>query len=314
MSKTGKMQQWLNYKIRVTVQDRRDIIGQFMAFDKHMNLIIADAEEYRRVGGKGKGKEEKIQKRTLGLLLLRGENIVSLSIEGPPPPEVRNFFFLLGKEIRFFVSGSPGLLTCPRAFSFAFLSYRKTETDRHQIFQLVLESDVLLVAVLLSLLSRTLLLALSCSIFVDIYSPHIIMQWYDASWSRWCAQGPWRTQCWLDATTRTPNGYATWWTIWWSSSWYDATWLPTKDAPRNASSRYDDASRNATKDGYASWYATWLPWNAPTRLPWNASSRNDAAWYDATRYASQNASGHDASWITSLMRFATFSCCVGSRG
>eukprot|EP01122_Echinamoeba_exundans_P009413 TRINITY_DN3326_c0_g1_i1.p1 TRINITY_DN3326_c0_g1~~TRINITY_DN3326_c0_g1_i1.p1 ORF type:complete len:253 (-),score=60.25 TRINITY_DN3326_c0_g1_i1:467-1225(-) len=87
MSKTGKMQQWLNYKIRVTVQDRRDIIGQFMAFDKHMNLIIADAEEYRRVGGKGKGKEEKIQKRTLGLLLLRGENIVSLSIEGPPPPE-----------------------------------------------------------------------------------------------------------------------------------------------------------------------------------------------------------------------------------
>jgi small nuclear ribonucleoprotein B and B' len=90
MSKTGKMQQWINYKIRVTVQDRRDIIGQFMAFDKHMNLILGDAEEFRRVGGKGKGKEEKIQKRTLGLVLLRGENIVSLSVEGPPPPEVRS--------------------------------------------------------------------------------------------------------------------------------------------------------------------------------------------------------------------------------
>ncbi|XP_049849089.1 small nuclear ribonucleoprotein-associated protein B-like [Schistocerca gregaria] len=93
-SRTGKMQQWLYYKIRVTIQDRRDIIGTFMAFDRHMNLIIADAEEFRRVEGKSSGSgqkksEEKILKRTLGLVLLRGENIVSFSIEGPPPPEER---------------------------------------------------------------------------------------------------------------------------------------------------------------------------------------------------------------------------------
>ena len=85
MSKTGKMQQWLNYKIRVTTSDKRDIVGYFLAFDRHMNIIVADADEFRRIGGKGK-KEAQTQKRTLGLILLRGENIVSISIEGPPPP------------------------------------------------------------------------------------------------------------------------------------------------------------------------------------------------------------------------------------
>lgn len=88
------MQQWLNYKIRVTIQDRRDIVGQFLAFDRYMNLIIADAEEFRRIAGKSTGgpgqkrRGEKVLKRTLGLVLLRGENIVSLSIEASPPPEV----------------------------------------------------------------------------------------------------------------------------------------------------------------------------------------------------------------------------------
>lgn len=60
-----------------------------MAFDRHMNLVISDAEEYRTLKSKkGQGlTEEKHEKRTLGLIILRGDTIVSMTIEGPPPPE-----------------------------------------------------------------------------------------------------------------------------------------------------------------------------------------------------------------------------------
>lgn len=52
-----------------------------------MNVILADCEEFRTIRGK-KSKEEKQEKRTMGLLLLRGETIVTMTLEGPPPAEV----------------------------------------------------------------------------------------------------------------------------------------------------------------------------------------------------------------------------------
>ncbi|KAF6841432.1 small nuclear ribonucleoprotein [Colletotrichum plurivorum] len=94
-NKQGKM---INYRMRVTLNDGRQMTGQMLAFDKHMNLVLADTEEFRRVkirqnkpaapGSSGSSQTiEKEEKRTLGLTIVRGAHIVSLSVESEPPAD-----------------------------------------------------------------------------------------------------------------------------------------------------------------------------------------------------------------------------------
>ena len=66
---------------------------------QHMNLVLADTEEFRRVKRKpAKGAQsapgssapalvESEEKRTLGLTIVRGTHIVSCSVDGPPPAD-----------------------------------------------------------------------------------------------------------------------------------------------------------------------------------------------------------------------------------
>ena len=50
--------QFINWRMRVAISDTRSLVGTFMAFDRHMNLVLADCEEYRVIKGK-KGMDAK---------------------------------------------------------------------------------------------------------------------------------------------------------------------------------------------------------------------------------------------------------------
>lgn len=88
----------INHRLRLLTKDGKTILGQLIAFDKHMNVVLADAEEFRDLTATSKTKKgkksvlsessdaPKLERRVLGLVVLRGESIVSIVVESGPPP------------------------------------------------------------------------------------------------------------------------------------------------------------------------------------------------------------------------------------
>ena len=84
MSQKSKFWGLIDQRVRLTLGDQRVLVGVFIAFDKHLNVVLADTEEYRVIMPKKKGDPEREIKRPLGLLIIRGDNIVSVSAEKSP--------------------------------------------------------------------------------------------------------------------------------------------------------------------------------------------------------------------------------------
>src|SRR5271154_3075368 len=84
-----KMQNLIDYRVRISMNDGRQLTGLLMAFDKFMNIVLGDTEEFRRTKRRSTtttvqtDMTEQEEKRTLGLVILRGEQVVSLSVEAP---------------------------------------------------------------------------------------------------------------------------------------------------------------------------------------------------------------------------------------
>lgn len=98
VTRNTRMSDLINFRLKISIVDGRTFVGQLLAFDKHMNLVLADTEEARitkksyqelaknKVGGQAKITEDK---RFLGLIILRGEQVVNLTIISGPTADIK---------------------------------------------------------------------------------------------------------------------------------------------------------------------------------------------------------------------------------
>lgn len=93
--KNTRLETLLNYKVRVTTSKNSTFMGTLLSYDKFMNLVLVECEEFRLLqktkkyldqvkNGDVDQSKVKEQKRLLGLVILRGENVVSVVAEAAP--------------------------------------------------------------------------------------------------------------------------------------------------------------------------------------------------------------------------------------
>ena len=119
-SRGSKLMNYLQWRMRVVLGDGRTILGSLLAFDRHMNLVLSDCEEVRTIKKKktatkpaqpsdgtpststpspslpsssssSPSDDDEVveQRRSLGLVLIRGETVVSVSAHQKPAPKAK---------------------------------------------------------------------------------------------------------------------------------------------------------------------------------------------------------------------------------
>mmetsp|Transcript_9858 Transcript_9858/g.13727 ORF Transcript_9858/g.13727 Transcript_9858/m.13727 type:complete len:82 (+) Transcript_9858:17-262(+) len=69
----------LNKRINIIMKNNKKLNGILMAYDKFMNVILADVEEHSEINNKKIAfQEHNLVKKMIGLMILRGNQITYL--------------------------------------------------------------------------------------------------------------------------------------------------------------------------------------------------------------------------------------------
>jgi small nuclear ribonucleoprotein B and B' len=80
-SRNNKMFAYVNTTLHVTLNDARSMVGTLIAYDRHMNLVLSGVVESRLTPKAENG----VATRELGLVMIRGEHVVSVRSERKDP-------------------------------------------------------------------------------------------------------------------------------------------------------------------------------------------------------------------------------------
>lgn len=92
MRQDARLPDLIGFRLRVLTQDGRVYVGELLAFDKFMNLVLKNCIEERiprtqldKLKDDNSDKTNiKVEKRTLGLAILRGEQVLSTVVQDKP--------------------------------------------------------------------------------------------------------------------------------------------------------------------------------------------------------------------------------------
>lgn len=72
-----KIQDYVGHQITIILRSNKKISGILLAIDTHMNIVLNNALEHKVEKKSASNEEEKNLNRELGLLIIRGDTIVS---------------------------------------------------------------------------------------------------------------------------------------------------------------------------------------------------------------------------------------------